>query len=304
MDLPEQICRYAELTDDPGAFAEALRRPLPVDVRWNPFKVTRERFEAWLDGAGAKWTRFDSSPDLYRVTGLPGPGLTWAYHLGWYHPQGLTSTLPPLLLEPGPGNDVLDLCAAPGGKTAGLAAAMMGHGVLIANDVNHNRLTILAANLERLGIPNVLLTRYRGENFPQRFSFDHVLVDAPCTGEGTFRVDGGSWRPDGPKSIAAMARTQLTLLRKALTVVKPGGTVLYSTCTYAPEENEAVVAAVLGSEAERTEIVPLPDDLPAAPGVTVWQGDSYPDELAGTRRFWPHHTDSWGFYCALLRRLS
>ncbi len=303
MDLPAQIARYLDLVDDPAAFVEALQHPLPVDLRWNPFKVTRERFEARLTEAGAGWERFAVSPDLYRVTGLPGPGLTWAYHLGWYHPQGLTSTLPPLLLDPEPGSDVLDICAAPGGKTAGLAGVMMGHGVLVANDVTPTRLSILSANLERLGIPNVMITRYRGENFPERFSFDNVLLDAPCTGEGTFRIGGGNWRPDGPKGIAAMAATQRALLRKALAVVRPGGTVLYSTCTYAPEENEAVVATVL-SEAGGADVLPLPDTLPARPGITAWEGRDYPPELALTGRFWPHHTNSWGFYCALLRRIG
>ncbi len=307
-ELPPQIERYRDLVDDWSAFEEALRRPLPVDLRWNPFKVVRERFEAGLEAEGARWSRLENCPDLYRVEGLPGPGLTWAYHLGWYHPQGFTSTLPALILDPVPGSDVLDLCAAPGGKTSQLAAAMMGHGVLVANDVNHTRLAILSANLERLGIPNVLLTRYRGENFPQRFGFDRVLVDAPCTGEGTFRIDGGGYRPSEPGAIAALARTQLALLRKALKVVRPNGTVLYSTCSYAPEENEAIVAAAVQAAGEEdgieVGILPLPATLPGRPGITAWQGATWPEELTQTMRFWPQHTQSWGFYCAHLRRIG
>jgi NOL1/NOP2/sun family putative RNA methylase len=298
-EIPPQIARYLDLVDDRQAFLEALEKPLPTDLRWNPFKVTRERLEERLTEAGDRWTVPRGSPDLYRVEGLPGPGLTWAYHLGWYHPQGYTSTLPPVILAPEAGSNVLDLCAAPGGKTSQLAALMMGHGTVVANDVNHSRISVLAANLERLGVPNVLLSQYRGENFPERFRFDHVLVDVPCSGEGTFRIDGGSYRPERPGRLRALPRTQLALLLKALRIVRPGGTVLYSTCTWAPEENEAVVAAAL-SRVE-AELLPLPDELPGQPGITFWGGTEWPDELTRTMRFWPQHTDSWGFYCAHLR---
>ncbi|MFC1629589.1 hypothetical protein ACFL3H_10845, partial [Gemmatimonadota bacterium] len=201
---------------------------------------------------------------------------------------------------PEPGSDVLDLCAAPGGKTGQLSAIMQGHGVLVANDIHHSRITALAANLERLGAPNVLISQYRGENFPERFRFDHVLADVPCTGEGTFRIDGGRYRQEGTEHLHAIARTQLTLLLKALKIVRPGGTVLYSTCTYAPEENEAVVAAALSRM--ELEVLPLPENLPGQPGITSWQGTDWPDELTRTMRFWPHHTDSWGFYCAHIRK--
>jgi len=256
-DLPPQISRYRDLVDDWGAFVEALRRPLPTDIRWNPFKVTRERFEEKLAADGVTWSRLEASPELYRVEGLPGPGLTWSYHLGWYHPQGFTSTLPPVIMNPGSGSNELDLCAAPGGKTSQLAAIMMGHGVLVANDRNLHRISVLSAIVERLGIPNVLVCQYRGENFPERFRYDHVLVDAPCTGEGTFRIKGGSYRADGSGGMRALGRTQRSLLRKALRVGRPGGTVLYSTCSYAPEEDEAVVAAVR----DFSESVPQEDDI-------------------------------------------
>jgi 16S rRNA C967 or C1407 C5-methylase (RsmB/RsmF family) len=290
------------MMDDWSAFADALQRPLPTDLRWNPFAVTRELFEEALNRQGLQWARSDASPDLYRIEQMTGPGLTWAYHMGWYHPQGFTSTLPAVILDPQPGSNVLDLCAAPGGKTGQLAAHMMGHGVLVANDINYGRISILAATLERLGIPNALITRYRGENFPEKFAFSHVLVDAPCTGEGTYRAEGGRYREDEADARRFMSRTQLGILRKALKTVRPGGTILYSTCTYAPEENEAVVAAVI--EENHAEIMQIPGELPGLPGVDSWEGKTFPAEMKRTRRFWPHHTDSWGFFCALLRRLS
>ena len=308
--LPHSIERYRELLPDWEAFVEALHRPLPTDLRRNPFKIGQERFEEELGREGVTWEVLPGSPDCYRVSGLEGPGLTLAYHLGWYHPQGYTSTLPPLFLSPAPGSSVLDLCAAPGGKTSQLAAIMEGQGVLAANDINHRRLTILAANLERLAVPNALICSYRGENFPERFLFDHVLVDAPCTGQGTFRVEeGNSWREDDEDALETMPTLQERLLRKALCIVRPGGTVHYSTCSYAPEENEAVVSAVL--EDGLAEVVAADGDddapgtlspLPARPGLTRWEDREFPPDIAATLRFWPQDTASWGFYSALLRR--
>jgi NOL1/NOP2/sun family putative RNA methylase len=301
-EMPPQIARYRDMVDDWRAFVDALHRPLPTDLRWNPLAVDRQRFEDELQRSGLVWESMPGSPDVYRVADLAGPGLTIGYQLGWYHPQGYTSTLPPVVLDPQPGSRVLDLCAAPGGKTSQLAALMQGSGVLVANDISHHRISILASNLERLAVPNALISSYRGENFPERFPFDHVLVDAPCTGEGTFRVDGGRYREDEQDVLAFMSTTQLRILRKALRVVRPGGTVLYSTCSYAPEENEEIVAAILG-EAD-VEVLEISSELPGQPGVTDWRGSTYPDEMTRTRRFWPHHTDSWGFFCALLHRRS
>jgi NOL1/NOP2/sun family putative RNA methylase len=300
LPIPGEITRHAGLSDDPAAFLEALHRPLPTDLRWNPLAVDRERFENMLEREGTGWDRPFGSDDLYRVTGLPGPGLTWAYHLGWYHPQGYTSTLPPAVLAPRTGENVLDLCAAPGGKTSQLAAMMQGEGLVVANDISIGRLSVLAANLERLRVPNALLSRYRGESLPESLSFDRVLVDAPCSGEGTFRIEGGRWREDPPEAVRKLPGVQLRLLQKAFRLVRPGGLVCYSTCTYAPEEDEGVVAALL--ETTGAEVVPLPEGLSGTPGITEWEEATYPSELARTRRFWPHHTDSWGFYVALLRR--
>jgi NOL1/NOP2/sun family putative RNA methylase len=300
--LPPQFARYRGIVDDWDAFVDALHRALPTDLRWNSLVVERERFEDELGRQGLVWKSVPGSPDVYRVADLAGPGLTISYQLGWYHPQGYTSTLPAVMLDPQPGSRVLDLCAAPGGKTSHISALMRGKGVLVANDISHHRISILASNLERLAVPNALISSYRGENYPERFHFDRVLVDAPCTGEGTYRVNGGRYREDEQGALEFMSTTQLRILRKALRVVRPGGTVLYSTCSYAPEENEEIVSALL-AEAD-VEVLEIPSEYSGQPGVTGWEGRTYPAELARTRRFWPHHTDSWGFYCALLRRRS
>lgn len=308
MPLPDAIGRFRELVDDWEAFVAALYRPLPTDLRYNPLAVDRERFEEALTAEGLGWEKLAASPDLYRVRGMESPGLTWMYHMGWYHPQGYTSTLPPVILDPAPGAAVLDLCAAPGGKTSQLAAIMEGEGLVVANDVKIDRIAGLTANLERLAVPNALITRYPGQNYPERFGFDHVLVDVPCTAEGTYRIEDGTYRPDpaGPEGSAAKAiqAIQARLLDKALRVVRPGGTVLYSTCTYAPEQDEVVVSEVLEALPASMEVTieSLHGAVGGTPGIRRWQGRELSDGVEKTRRLWPHHTDSWGFYLALLRR--
>ncbi|MFO7767387.1 MAG: RsmB/NOP family class I SAM-dependent RNA methyltransferase [bacterium] len=308
MDLPDAIRRFRDLADDWDAFVAALQRPVPTDLRFNPLATDRPRFEEALASEGLRWERMPASPDLYRVRGMDAPGLTWMYHMGWYHPQGYTSTLPPVVLEPSPGSTVLDLCAAPGGKTSQLAAIMGGEGIVVANDVRIDRIAGLTANLERLAVPNALITTYPGQNYPERFGFDHVLADVPCTAEGTYRMEDGTYRPDPHGSPEAAGRAlqpvQVRLLDKALRVVRPGGSVLYSTCTYAPEQDEVVVAEVLEAlpGSMEVEIESLPDAVGGTPGLRGWKGRELPAALQRTRRLWPHHTDSWGFYLALLRR--
>jgi SAM-dependent methyltransferase len=211
--------------------------------------------------------------------------------------------VPVSILDPKPGERILDLCAAPGNKTAQMALALGNGGTVVANDMVFSRLKALRATIDRLGLVNVTVTCADGSNYPRSAGlFDAVLVDVPCSCEGTSRKTPGVL--DAPSSLLRrQIQRQEPLLEQAIRRCRPGGRVLYSTCTYAPEENEMVVASVIDRWPDRVRI--LPARLPGfkvAEGLTRWNGRSFHPDLRHTLRIWPHLNDTGGFYVALLQR--
>lgn len=196
---------------------------------------------------------------------------------------------------------VLDLCAAPGGKTTQLGAAMKNKGLLFANDINPRRLQALLKNVENFGLANTVILNDDPETLAARYPrfFDRVLVDAPCSGEGMFRRERRlttAWRRNYHPSCCAPV--QRRLLEEAAKMVAPGGILVYSTCTFSPEENEEQVARFLTYRPDFS-LVPLP--LP--PGTTAGRGDwAGGGELPGTVRIWPHRARGEGHFAAVLRR--
>lgn len=202
-------------------------------------------------------------------------------------------------LDPQPGERVLDLCAAPGGKSTAIGRRMRGQGLFVANEIHPTRVLALAENIERLGVSAVI-----SNESPQRLAaawphqFDAILVDAPCSGEGMFRKDDGAiaaWSPDAPALCAARQRD---ILPDALTMLRPGGRLVYSTCTFNPLENEQIAAWLM--DTFDLELLPLPD----------WPGwrPAEPDfadgrqALLGARRLWPQHARGEGHFVALFRK--
>jgi hypothetical protein len=160
----------------------------------------------------------------------------------------------------------------------------------------------LLGNLYRLCVPNVLVVAADGRSFPAGARFDHVLVDAPCSGEGTLRRRAGDVPDQSKRFLGYVTRAQRALLEGAVRLVRPGGTILYVTCTFAPEENEAVVSDVLAHAP--VELEPIALDVPHAPGLTRFEGRVYDARLEGAVRIYPHHLDSGGLFMAKLRRLA
>jgi NOL1/NOP2/sun family putative RNA methylase len=210
--------------------------------------------------------------------------------------------IPPLLLDPKPDEKVLDLCAAPGSKTTQISQAMNNQGLVIANEPSLARVTSLRANCERLGAINVAITRYDGRRFPGH-QFDRILVDAPCSSEGTARKDLKVLNRCSLKRSLDLHVLQIGLLKRAVMLAKPGGTIIYSTCTYAPEENEAVVEKVLGQFRDTVflEQVSVPG-LKGCPGLTDWNGSEFSDNLLRCTRYYPHQNDTGGFFVAKMVR--
>lgn len=228
---------------------------------------------------------------------------------GRLYVQNLSSMLAPLVLDPQPGETVLDLAAAPGGKTLHVAARMRLEGELAAVEPVRDRFFKLRQNLERCGAGEFVRTfthdgRDVGRKTPERF--DAVLLDAPCSSEARFDPhQPGTFAYWGPRKLAESARKQKALLRSALDATRPGGRVLYCTCSFAPEENELVVAHTLRRLAGLVEIEPIELSLGDSqiPGLTEWEGKRMPETIAQTVRIVPDDRLA-GFYLAMLRKLA
>jgi NOL1/NOP2/sun family putative RNA methylase len=293
--------RYEPLVDDPAAFRAACDRPLPAVVRANTIKATAERVRAAFDAEGVAHERVGWHPDVFRLP-EDSPGRTWPHVHGWTHGQEEVSCLPALVLDPAPGDRVWDACAAPGSKTTQLAALMDDRGLLVGNDNNLGRLSALRHNAERLGVTNLAVTNRDARNFSLNplhvDAFDRALVDAPCSCEGTIRKNPDAFDDWSLDHVRGVAGVQKGILRRAVQATRPGGIVVYSTCTFAPEENEAVVDHVLDTEDCR--IVDFDSPLDGAPGVTEWAGESFHSGVERALRIYPHHNDTGGFFCAKL----
>ncbi len=294
------LARYQSIVEDPQALQASAATPLPVCFWVNPLKSSPEALMGHLRRLGLAPVAVDWMPGAFRVETWRSPGQTLAFTAGWYYVQEEIAMTAVQVLDPQPGERILDLCAAPGGKTAQIAVRLQATGMVVANELHAARLPSLSTTVARLGLMNVVTTQGDGRTalFPAQ-AFDRVLVDAPCSGEGNLRRRR-SPRPWQPEHGLRMASAQKKLLSRALDLVKPGGTVVYSTCTFAPEENEAVLDAVVGDRAD-VEAFDIPG-LRGQPGLTQWQGQSYRRDLSLTRRYFPHLNNTGGFFLARLRR--
>lgn len=224
--------------------------------------------------------------------------------LGYFYVQEISSMLPPLALQPKPGEFVLDLCASPGSKTTQMSAMMENEGTIIANDIKLDRVKILNANLERCGVMNVVVTRNDGVGLCSRLAkkgwrFDKILLDAPCSGEGTLRSSPKTFKMWNPKVIKKFSREQKKLFANAVKCLKKGGELVYSTCTHSPEENEEVVSFALKNFPLEVERVNLP--LKCRPGVSGWNGEEFDKGVCKTCRIYPQDNNSEGFFVSKFR---
>ncbi|MCB9545086.1 MAG: RsmB/NOP family class I SAM-dependent RNA methyltransferase [Myxococcales bacterium] len=294
--------RYLDVVDDADAFLCAAERPLPRVIwanplRQDPAKTAEEVRRLCPEAEPLAWR-----PDAWRLPPevKPGRWVPWMY--GRVHGQEEASLLAASLVDAQPGERILDLCAAPGGKTAGLAVAMADRGTLVANDRSYGRLSAIRRVLDRLGVTCAAVTCGNGVHFPAYpGGYDRILVDAPCTCEGTSRKPGGHQDVTSERYRRTIVQIQTALLRRALRLVRPGGRVVYSTCTYAPEENEAVLEAA-STEPFTIEPVVAPAGLRLAPGLPAWQGQTFRPDVVNAVRLWPHHNDTGGFFVAVLKQ--
>ncbi|HIE47296.1 TPA: RsmB/NOP family class I SAM-dependent RNA methyltransferase [Candidatus Bipolaricaulota bacterium] len=292
--------RYKDIIPDWHAFWEAIHTPLPTVIRTNTLRIAPEELRGRLQAKGFSLAPLPWEATCFRVSGSIPIGNTLEHWLGYYYVQEASQLLPVLALAPRPGERILDLCAAPGGKASQIAQYMRDKGLLVANEPAPKRLRALLANLYRLGVRCAVVTECPGERFPGDGEYDRVLVDAPCSGEGTARRHP-HLRQGAPLGlIRRLAALQRRLLSRALRLARPGGVVVYSTCTLAPEENEGVVSHVLAQGL--AELLPWTPPVPHDRGLPRFAGEEYGKELKRTVRIYPHHFDSEGGFVAVLRR--
>ncbi len=288
------------LKEEYAVFLKALMDTEPTQgLRVNTLKVSTDvfrRMSPWLLEP-IPW-----SPEGFYYPAQSRPGPHPYHYAGLYYIQEPSAQAAAVLLDPRPGERVLDLAAAPGGKTTQLAARMKGEGLLVANEVDGRRIRALLENIERFGAQLAVV-----QSSPHLLAeawgayFDRVLLDAPCSGEGMFRKDAevaGHWGPALPER---SARLQKALLLDASRLVRPGGVLVYSTCTFAPQENEGVIGWFLqehpGWAVEEARLAPG-----FASGQPDWGGGD--PRLERTARLWPHRIRGEGHFLARLRRLD
>ena len=273
----------AQLGDEYDAFLESLERPRAVALRFNPMKGEIPALP--FVGERVPWEPMG----FYYDTDFR-PGLHPYHEAGVYYLQEASAMSAVALLDPQPGERICDLCAAPGGKTTQIAGRMQGEGFLLCNEINPKRAKILSRNIERMGVSNALVTSEHPGRLADRLPafFDRVLIDAPCSGEGMFRKEEAAVADWSPETVEMCARRQAEILDSGAALVRPGGRLVYSTCTFAPAENEEAVAAFLLRHPDfEPETVSAPWFTPAG---------------EGQFRMWPHKLLGEGHFGAVLRR--
>ena len=281
------------LGEEYAAFAASYDRPRNVGLRLNPLKTDTPPA---LDQFGLSPVPWEKNGYYYNID--TRPGLSPYHEAGLYYLQEASAMAPAGLLDVRPGMKVLDLCAAPGGKTTQLAAALMGEGLLVCNEINPKRAKILSRNIERLGVANALVLNEHPQRLESRFEgfFDRILVDAPCSGEGMFRKEEAAVTDWSEETVDMCANRQKEILRSAAAMLRPGGRLVYSTCTFAPAENEGVISWFLS---EFEDFSPAHVCAPwFAPGVPQWADGR--QDLAHTFRLWPHKLRGEGHFAAVL----
>ena len=273
----------SQLGDEFLDFIRAMNESALHGIRFNPLKPCTEN-SRWMYGNRVPWEE-----NGWYISADEKPGITIWHEAGAFYLQDPAAMLPVKVLMPQPGERILDLCSAPGGKATQIGCAMHGKGLLVCNEIVPKRAVILSRNIERLGIRNSIVTSARPEILAARWKngFDAVLIDAPCSGEGMFRRDPDTRNEWSPEQAAGCADRQRDILEAGSQMVRPGGRLVYSTCTFNPDENENIIHWFLKQHQDwETEPFRLPET----------------DGSSGMFTCYPHRTKGEGQFAALLRR--
>lgn len=300
--------RYKILSSDYDAFLDYSFRFLRRAIRVNTLKISvtdlisrlKDKWELtpvpWCkEGFWIKYKGEDNRRDV---------GNLIEHTLGYIYIQEPASMIPPIVLDPKPGETVLDMCAAPGSKTTQIAQYMKNKGVLLCNDYKGMRVKSLGLNVQRMGLTNAVITLMHGRFFSKSdVQFDKILVDAPCSGVGTIRKSLKTLSIWNPNMIRRLAGTQKQLIQTAFDILKPGGELVYSTCTLEPEEDEGIIDYLLknNSDAKVMDI-----ELPIKRGNPIlnFNGVEYSPDVSKSLRIWPQDNDTEGFFVCKIKKMT
>ena len=307
-ELPEVFLkRMADLLGDEFiAFRACLHQSPSTGIRVNTLKISPQIF---TDLISYKLSPVPWCSDGFTVDELPveagiiPPGRHPYHSAGLYYLQEPSAMAAGEILSPQPGEKILDLAAAPGGKSTHLAALMENTGLLVANEIHPKRVWDLAENLERCGVTNAIITNESPQRLAEHFGdfFDRVLLDAPCSGEGMFRKSERARKDWKPGSANSCAIRQSAILEQAAQLVKPGGSLVYTTCTFSPEENEGVIVGFLDKHPE-FDIKTIRQVSGLVPSKPEWIGLPQSHKINRAMRIWPHQTSGEGHFIAYLRK--
>lgn len=301
-DLPQSFLDSMNeiLGEDYEAFLAGFDGQRQYGLRVNTLKMNLEEFER-IAPFHLKKVPWISNGYFYEAEDAPAKHPF--YSAGLYYLQEPSAMTPASRLKVQPGERVLDLCAAPGGKATELGAALQGEGLLVANDINTARARALLRNLELFGISNSFVTNEPPHVLAERFPefFHKIMVDAPCSGEGMFRKNPAvvdSWQEKGPEYFSKLQRE---IIVQAADMLLPGGMMFYSTCTFSPLENEKTITHLL-KERPDMEVIPMEDYEGFAEGLTSYRGEVFDESCKLCRRIWPHKMSGEGHFMALLHK--
>lgn len=301
MKLPVEFVDKMQglMGDEFNSYLESYKKPRFYGLRVNTLKISVEDF--------LKISPFRLEPVPWTTDGFyysegDNPGRHPYYYAGLYYIQEPSAMLPGAVIGVRPGDRVLDLCAAPGGKSVQMAAQLKGQGLLVSNDINADRVKALVKNIELCGVRNAIVLNESPQKLARSFEgfFDRIMVDAPCSGEGMFRKDEDaikSWEKYKCEKCSGM---QWDILQEVDKMLRPGGVMLYSTCTFSPEEDELMIERFMDAHRGEYELLEIPKSGGIEGGRSEWAGGEH--DFSKAARLWPHRLNGEGHFAAMLRK--
>ena len=294
----EFVEKYSELAPEPKKFFKILGIPQKPAIRICTNKISRGELIKRLENLGWKLKQVPFYEDGFVIESKIRPGLSIEHFMGYFYMQEVVSMIPPVILNPKQNDLVLDMCAAPGSKTTQLSELMKNKGLIVANDNDVMRLKLLNYAIEKCGCLNIAQTMMDARFITRMHKYDKILLDAPCSSEGQIRKNPEVLKNWNQAYVNKFSELQKQLIDSAFQLLNNNGVLVYSTCTFSPEENEEVVDFLLKKYPDaRVEKIKL-KNFKFSEGISSYGSRKFDAQVRNCARIWPHHNDTGGFFAA------